>query len=66
MANSYQMNFIVDLQSKGYVLLTLKKCDESSVEFSYTLDYEGFQKGDYQYTTTLQNDPKMEQLVKVK
>jgi hypothetical protein len=45
LANTEQMNFIVDVQNKGYVLLTLKKCDESSVEISYTLDYEGFQKG---------------------
>jgi hypothetical protein len=53
MANQESVNFILNVQNKGYVLLILKKCDESVAEIGYTFDYEAFRQGEYQYTSSL-------------
>lgn len=57
---------LVDINNPGYLKLSLRKCDESNPEFSYTFDYEGFQKGEFTYTSILNEDPKFEYYIKVK
>ena len=38
------INLISDVNNPGYLLVTVRKCDQSSPEFGYTFDYDSFQK----------------------
>jgi hypothetical protein len=60
------INFLIDVNNPGYLKLSIKKCDESEPEFSYTFDYDGFQKGEFTYSSEMNEDPKFEYYVKAK
>ncbi len=55
---------LVDVNNVGYLKIILRKCDESNPQFSYTFDYDGFQKGEFTYESVLNDDPKFEYYVK--
>lgn len=41
---SERTSFIVELSNPGYLEIVIRKCDESNPVFSYTFDYDSFQK----------------------
>lgn len=44
--------------------MTIRKCDQTSPDFGYTFDYESFQKSEFEYTTSLTDDPKFQFYIK--
>lgn len=58
------INLMTDVNNPGYLLITIRKCDQSSPEFGYTFNYDSFQKSQFQYTTTLAEDPKFQFYIK--
>ena len=50
---SETINFLVEVSNPGYIMMTVRKCDESNPDFAYTTDYDGFQSGDFALQTTL-------------
>lgn len=56
---------LTEISSQGYVYVTVRKCDDSSPTFSYTFSYDSFQEGDYNYESTLSDNPKSEFFSKV-
>jgi hypothetical protein len=57
---------LIDVNNPGYVKMTVRKCDESNPEISYTFDYEAFQKGEFTHTEVLNDDPIFEFYIKAK
>lgn len=47
------LNLLVDVNNPGYLMITIRKCDESAPELGYTFNYDAFQKSEFEYTTTL-------------
>ncbi len=41
------ISLMVEIRNSGYLELEIKKCLDCSPYFSYTFDYDGFQKGDF-------------------
>lgn len=39
-----KLTFLVELSNAGYIEIITRKCDESNPVFSYTFDYDAFQK----------------------
>ena len=58
------INLISDVNNPGYLLVTVRKCDQSSPEFGYTFDYDSFQKSQFEYTTNLADEPKFQFYIK--
>lgn len=55
---------MTDINNAGYVLVTIRKCDKTAPQFGYTFNYNSFQKSQFQYTTTLADDPKFQFYIK--
>jgi len=58
------ISFLADVNNPGYLLVTIRKCDKSSPDFGYTFDYDSFQKGEFEYLTSLTDDPKFNFYIK--
>lgn len=58
------ISFLADVNNPGYLLVTVRKCDQSSPDFGYTFDYDSFQKGEFEYATALNEDPKFNFYIK--
>ena len=54
---SEMINLLVDVVNTGYLVIEIKKCDESNPLFGYTFSEEEFQNEDYTYSTELTDDP---------
>lgn len=44
--------------------MSIRKCDQSAPDFGYTFDYQSFQKSEFEYTTSLAEDPKFQFYIK--
>lgn len=55
---------MTDINNPGYLLVYIRKCDESEPTFGYTFNYDSFDKGEFEYTTSLENDPKFQFYIK--
>lgn len=64
--NNETIDFLVELSNSGYIEIVTRKCDESSPIFSYTFDYDSFQKGEFTYEAELGANPKSRFMSKVK
>lgn len=58
--------FLVELSNNGYIEIITRKCDESNPTFSYTFDYDAFQKGEFTYESELGANPKSRFISKIK
>lgn len=61
-----KISFLVELSNPGYIEIITRKCDESNPIFSYTFDYDSFQKDEFTYETELGVNPKNRFMTKVK
>jgi|JI61114C2RNA_FD_contig_31_3971646_length_449_multi_1_in_0_out_0_1 hypothetical protein len=61
-----KVHFLVEIKNPGYIEIVVRKCDESNPSFSYTFDYDSFQKEDFVYSIELNDDPKYKSVQKVK
>lgn len=61
-----KISFLVELSNPGYIEIITRKCDESNPIFSYTFDYDSFQKDEFTYETELGANPKNRFMTKVK
>lgn len=58
------LNMITDVNNRGYLLLNIRKCDETAPDFGYTFDYDSFQKGEFESMASMANDPRFQFYIK--
>jgi hypothetical protein len=59
-----ELNILVDVNIQGFLDLNIKKCDRSEPHFGYTFDYDSFIKGEFMYSTKLNEDPHFHYTIK--
>lgn len=64
--SNQSIHFLVELSNNGYIQIVTRKCDESNPTFSYTFDYDAFQKEQFSYQVELGGNPKSRFISKVK
>ena len=45
-------------------MVSVRKCDESAPQLGYTFDYDSFQKSEFEYETTLEDQPRFQYMIK--
>ena len=64
MSKGETINLLADVNNPGYLLLTIRKCDETSPDFGYTFDYDSFQSSTFETTSNMALDPKFQFYIK--